>query len=221
MRINKYLALSSGLSRRSIDSLIQNGKITVNGKTAQLGQQVEETDHIKLNGELQTLPASFTTILFNKPRGYVVSKKAQGTDKTIYDIIDKKYSDLKPVGRLDKDSSGLLLLTNDGDLSYKLTHPSFRKVKIYNIELDKDLEPLHQQMISDYGVALSDGPSRLRLTKLQDPKHFEVQMSEGRNRQIRRTFKALGYEVVDLHRTVFGDYVLGDLKEGEYKELED
>lgn len=220
MRINKFLALSSGLSRRSVDKLIESKKIFVNGKIAYLGQQVEATDEVKLSGEVQILPEIFTTILFNKPRGYVVTRKSQDDSPTIYDLIDSKYHNLKPVGRLDKDSSGLLLLTNDGDLANNLTHPSKQKIKIYHVILDKNLEPLHQQMISDYGIKLEDGISKLQITKMEDSKHLEVKMSEGRNRQIRRTFKALGYEVMELKRIVFGDYSIGNLKEGQYIEVD-
>jgi len=220
MRINKYLALSSGLSRRSVDKLIEAKKILVNGKLATLGQQVEAEDEVKLNNQIQILPEVFTTIILNKPRGYVVTRISQDDTPTIYKLIDPKYHNLKPVGRLDKDSSGLLLLTNDGDLANKLTHPSNLKIKVYLVTLDKNLEPIHQQMISDYGIKLEDGISKLRVAKLEDSKHLEIRMSEGRNRQIRRTFEALGYKVLDLHRTAFGEYSLQNIKEGQYIEVE-
>lgn len=117
----------------------------------------------------------------------------------------KKFHELKPVGRLDKDSSGILLFTNDGDFAHTMTHPSFHKQKTYEITLDKDLEPLHQQMINDYGVQLDDGPSKLILERRSETNRTDwtVLMHEG-NRQICRTFAALGYTVTKLHRTVFG-----------------
>lgn len=160
----------------------------------------------------------------NKPVGYVCSRKRQGENPTIYELLPEKYQKLKTVGRLDKDSSGLILLTNDGDFAFKMTHPSFRKTKVYHVELNRDLEPLHQQMISEYGIKLEDGVSKLGLTRLDDEnsmsrKKFEVTMSEGRNRQIRRTFAALGYRVVKLHRIEFGNYALGSLKPGEIEEI--
>jgi 23S rRNA pseudouridine2605 synthase len=130
----------------------------------------------------------------------------------------KEYQKLKTVGRLDKDSSGLILLTNDGDFAFKHTHPKFKKEKIYKVELDKPLEPLHQQMISDYGVMLDDGPSKFVI--IHDDNQYIVKLSEGRNRQIRRTFAALGYKVEKLHRTNFGIYQLSGLKPGEYVILE-
>ena len=153
--------------------------------------------------------------MINKPEGYVCSRKGQG-NKTIYDILPENYKTLNTVGRLDKNSSGLLLLTNDGELAHQLTHPSFKKIKIYHIELDQPLAPLHQQMISDFGVQLDDGPSKLNLEKTDNNrKKFTVSMHEGRNRQIRRTFESLGYKVTKLHRTHFGTYDLKDLKSGQ------
>jgi 23S rRNA pseudouridine2605 synthase len=125
---------------------------------------------------------------------------------------------LKPVGRLDKDSSGILLLTNDGDFAHTMTHPSFAKTKHYRVTLDKPLEPLHQQMISDYGVEIGDGASKLSLERQDDTRlEWIVVMNEGRNRQIRRTFAALGYDVTELHRFIFGPYELGTLASGEFE----
>ncbi|RYX78032.1 rRNA pseudouridine synthase, partial [bacterium] len=123
---------------------------------------------------------------------------------------------LKPVGRLDRDSSGLILLTNDGDFAYEMTHPKFIKTKIYQVTLGHDLEPLHQQMISDHGINLEDGVSKLQLERRSDDerKTWTVTMHEGRNRQIRRTFSSLGYDVIKLHRTDFGPYTLGNLESG-------
>ena len=111
------------------------------------------------------------------------------------------------------------MLTNDGDFAYQMTHPKFHKVKVYHIRLEHDLAPLHQQMISDHGVELEDGTSKLSLERLSDTsrKGWQVTMSEGRNRQIRRTFGALGYTVTKLNRVTFGNYSLGDIKPGEYK----
>ena len=157
--------------------------------------------------------------MLNKPVGYVCSRRAQGDSPTIYAILPQAFHHLKPVGRLDRNSSGLLLLTNDGDFAFQMTHPKFVKTKVYSVRLDRDLEPLHQQMISDFGVILEDGPSKLHLERLRDDsrREWRVIMSEGRNRQIRRTFASLGYEVKKLHRTSFGNYSLGDMKPGSYE----
>ncbi len=207
LRLNKTLALRLGISRREADDLIDAGKVSVDGTIATLGARINQTDTLAVNGKPLTTNPEYRYVLFNKPVGYVCSRKAQGDNPTIYDILPEDFKTLKPVGRLDKDSSGLLLLTNDGDFAHSMTHPSFRKVKVYQVELDHALEPLHQQMISDYGVEIGDGASKLSLERRNDERtKWIVTMSEGRNRQIRRTFLALGYEVTKLHRTSFGPY---------------
>ena len=219
-RLNKSLALRLGVSRREADELIESGKVTVNGSTATLGARIAETDEIAVNGKsIQSTPG-YTYLIFNKPVGYVCSRKAQGDNPTIYDLIPSSYAHLKPVGRLDKDSSGILLLTNDGDFAHTMTHPSFKKTKVYEISVSTPLEPLHQQMISDYGVEIGDGTSKLSLERITDDRlQWVVTMSEGRNRQIRRTFAALGYDVVALHRHTFGPFILGDLSPGRTREV--
>lgn len=222
-RLNKYLALALGISRREADQLIQKGKVSVNGATAHLGLQVSQTDRITIGGkEVPSLPPEYTYLLLNKPVGYVCSRRSQGDAPTIYDLLPPEFKHLKSVGRLDRDSSGLIILTNDGDFAHHMTHPQFAKTKVYRVRLDRDLEPLHQQMISDTGITLDDGYSRLTLTRLRDDNRseWEVTMTEGRNRQIRRTFAALGYTVVRLDRTHFGNYSLGDIKRGFYRPLD-
>jgi 23S rRNA pseudouridine2605 synthase len=218
-RLNKYLALQLGISRREADNLIEQGKVIINDTLATLGARFGENDTIKVNGKELAQNTDFQYLLFNKPVGYVCSRKAQGDNPTIYDLLPKEYHALKPVGRLDKDSSGILLLTNDGDFAFQMTHPKFHKVKVYKVRLDHDLEPLHQQMISDFGVQLEDGTSKLALERLTESnrKEWRVTMSEGRNRQIRRTFGSLGYTVTKLHRTNFGNYSVGDINSGEFK----
>lgn len=220
MRINKFIALCTGLSRRTADALILKGSVLVNGKLPTSGQDIATTDTVTLGGKPLHAPAATQTILFNKPVGYIVSRDGQGS-RTIYDILPRELHTLKPVGRLDKDSSGLLLLTNDGQLAQELTHPSNQKVKVYEVELDKPLQPLHRQMVSDNGLQLSDGLSRLELERIRDgnDRAWRIRMHEGRNRQIRRTFAALGYMVVRLHRTHFGAYSLDGVRSGEYTNL--
>lgn len=219
MRINKFIALATGMSRRSADAAIEQGTVTINGQTAQAGQQIAETDEVRLIGTKLTLP-EMVTILFHKPVGYVVSRDGQGS-KTIYDVLPAEYHQLKAVGRLDKDSSGLLLLTNDGTLAHELTHPGSKKVKVYEVVLDRALAPLHRQVISDYGVQLDDGMSKFELERIVDgnEKAWRVHMHEGRNRQIRRTFASLGYQVVQLHRTHFGPYQLRELRPGMFTKV--
>ncbi len=215
-RLNKLLAFQLGISRRSADNYIAEGKILINDVPAILGSRVNPGDTIKLNGRPINRNAAYQYIILNKPTGYVCSRRSQNRSLTLYSLLPKEYHPLKTVGRLDKDSSGLILLTNDGQFSYRMTHPKFHKTKVYNVKLDKPLQPLHQQMISDYGITLEDGTSRLILEKLGNSS-YQVTMSEGRNRQIRRTFASLGYKVIYLHRLKFGVYSLDDLKPGEWQ----
>ncbi|MGD8374157.1 MAG: pseudouridine synthase [Candidatus Woesebacteria bacterium] len=217
-RLNKFIASQLFVGRRQADTLIQEGKVTINGKVPVLGAQIDPAkDKICVNGKSLAFSseANFVYLLLDKPIGYVCSRKQQGDAPTIFSLLPKKYQHLKPVGRLDKDSSGLLLLTNDGDTSHKFIHPSFGKQKYYQVQLNKPLAPLHRQMISDYGINLPDGPSKLILERQQDgnDKKWLVQMHEGRNRQIRRTFAALGYSVTKLRRTRLGNLSL-DLLDG-------
>ncbi len=219
-RLNKYLALQLGISRREADILIDTDIVTINGKQAVLGARATPQDTILVAGKpIASQKAQYIYLAFHKPTGYVCSRRAQGDTPTIYELIPSEYHHLKPVGRLDANSSGILLLTNDGDFAYKMTHPKFAKTKIYHVRLNQDLAPLHQQMISDFGIQLDDGQSQLHLTKLRDDARdeWEVTMHEGRNRQIRRTFAALGYTVKKLHRIQFGPYALGDIKQGKFK----
>ena len=223
IRLNKFLAERLGCSRREADALIESGKILVDQKPPQLGAKVDKNSKVWYNGEIVPFQTDYLYIAFHKPVGYVCSRRAQGSAPTLYDLLPAKFRHLKTVGRLDKDSSGLILLTNDGDFAFRMTHPKFRKTKVYEVELNRPLEPLHQQMISDYGVKLEDGISKFKVitsAESTEDQHsrtrFTVVLTEGRNRQIRRTFAALGYRVIKLHRTTFGQYELGDLQPGKY-----
>ncbi len=209
-RLNKHIARILGISRREADTLIESGQVKVDGQTAKLGEQPDKSASITVAGKLLDQSSTAQYIALNKPVDYVCSRKQQGDSPTIYDLLPSELQQLKTVGRLDRDSSGIILLTNDGDFSHSMTHPSFSKVKIYELELDKPLEPLHQQMISDHGVQLDDGVSKFMIEKL-DKKGYKITMKEGRNRQIRRTFGNLGYTVTKLHRIQFGNFSIESL----------
>lgn len=225
IRLNKFLAERLGISRREADEAIADGRVTIDGQKATLGarlefEKIDKMPKVCYNGNIVPSETDFLYLAFNKPVGYVCSRHAQGSAPTLYEILPKEYQKLKSVGRLDKDSSGLILLTNDGDFAFKMTHPKFQKEKQYEVTLDRPLEPLHQQMISDYGVMLDDGPSKFTVIRggsRQDPCSYVAILREGRNRQIRRTFAALGYRVTALHRTTFGPFALTGLAPGKYE----
>lgn len=215
MRINKFIAQHSGLSRREVDEAIMKGRITVNGEVARLGQQIHSTDIVALNGH--TLAQQLRVyVVLHKPVGYVCSRNGQGAP-TIYDLLPSRFAALKPAGRLDKDSSGVVLLTNDGDFANMMTHPRYEKIKEYQVTLSALLTPEAVTSIS-HGVPLDDGVSHLQLEPLGE-KTYLVRMSGGRNRQIRRTFAAIGYIVIKLHRTRFGEYTLEGIPSGRYIEV--
>jgi len=219
LRLNKHLALSMGISRREADNLIDKGVVRINDQVATLGARFVDGDTITVNDQKIAAKTEYQYLVMNKPVGYVCSRRQQGEHPTIYELLPPEYYNLKTVGRLDRDSSGIIILSNDGDFTYQMTHPSFNKTKIYNVRLENDLAPLHQQMISDHGITLEDGVSKLQLERMNDTdrKSWIVTMHEGRNRQIRRTFGSLGYTVDKLHRTNFGNYALGDLKPGKFE----
>lgn len=220
-RLNVFLAQHTGLSRRAADRAIEEGRVSINGRPVLLGQQVQEDDKVAFDGRTITPDTETKTIMLNKPIGYVCSREGQGS-KTIYELLPKELHHLKPVGRLDKDSSGLLLLTNDGQLANQLTHPRYQKIKVYEVEIDKPLSEKDFAAIIRNGVDIGDKKlSRFQLeakSKNQNEKSegklWQATLNEGRNRQIRRTFEALGYKVTRLHRTSFGDYRLGNLTIG-------
>ncbi len=219
MRLNKYIARSSALSRRAADLAIKEGRVTINRRTAILGDQVAQGDDVTLDGRSITPSVKTLTIMLNKPAGYVCSRTGQGS-KTIYDLLPEKYRHLNPAGRLDKDSSGLLIMTSDGALAERLTHPRYGKQKIYQVTLNKTLElPDKNRLLS--GVMLKDGLSKFIKVNNYSNTVCEVSLNEGRNRQIRRTFNSLGYKVIELHRTQFGPYELGNLKPGAIKVISD
>lgn len=217
-RLNKFLAHKLGWSRREADEAIAAGRVSLDGKIAQLGDRLDSGQSLELDDQVvDTDRPNYTYLAFHKPVGYVCSRRAQGENPTIYSLLPEKFRRLKPVGRLDRYSSGLILMTDDGDFAFAMTHPKFHKTKVYNVELDQPLQPLHRQMIADHGLKLEDGLSRFELARLRDGDDtgWRISMSEGRNRQIRRTFAALGYQVIKLHRTDFGRFSLADLAAGQ------
>lgn len=208
MRLNQFVAQATGLSRRAADSAIKAGQVKVNGASGQLGQVVEPAaDRILFQDNLVSLPKP-VVVIYHKPTGIITSRTGQGQD-TIYQHLPKVYANLKPAGRLDKDSSGLLILANDGGIIQRLIHPSAGKAKRYQVEIDRPMTAEDLIKLQD-GVKLTEGVSRLDIIS-HNGSGFVVELVTGWNRQIRRTFAALGYGVSKLHRLAIGRIELGDL----------
>jgi len=237
MRINRYIAAATGISRRAADRLVQGNKVFINDLPAQLSDHATANDRVVIDKKRIFLPAELTTVILNKPVGFVVSRDGQGS-KTVYELLPDEYKGLKPVGRLDKDSSGLLVMTDDGQLAHELTHPKFVKDKIYLVHLAHPLKGPDFDAITKKGVDIGDKTlSKFRLEvhtpdheageahKLHDncfaenTKDWIVTLHEGRNRQIRRTFSTLGYTVKTLHRITFGEYTLKEIKTGQFEKV--
>ncbi len=217
MRINRYIAQNTDFSRREADNLINLKRIKINNKFAQLFDQVTDNDTVYLDNNVINLKQSKIIVLFNKPKGYIVSKNGQG-QKTIYDLLPKNFKNLNYVGRLDKNSSGLLVLTDDTALIDQLTNPQFKKIKQYEIKINKNLSENDFYQITNLGVKLNFGISKLNLKNINNHENeFLVSMYEGKNRQIRRTFEALNYKIIKLHRIRFGQFKLDNLPQGSTK----
>jgi 23S rRNA pseudouridine2605 synthase len=217
MRINAYVASSTGMSRRAADLAISTGRVQVGDHIASLGETVEPSTKVALDGKPLTSRATSTLIMLNKPKGYISSRTRQGKSPILFELLPEQFQTLRTVGRLDRDSTGLILLTDDGAFIQRHTHPSFEKEKVYEVTLNQPLSISGLQSL-EAGVKLSDGLSHIQV-KSQKGNELTLILSEGRNRQIRRTFAALGYKVRRLHRIQVGKYLLENLTSGQWREL--
>lgn len=218
-RLQKRLARSGVASRRAAEDMIRAGRVTVNGLTATLGQTVTDTDDIRVDGRLiDDRPEEHTTFLLYKPRGVVTTTSDELGRKGVIDHMPP-VPGLHPVGRLDRDSEGLLLLTTDGDLTLRLTHPRYGHEKEYRAWTDADVTD-DQLDLLERGVQLEEGMTS-PATVLRAPGGLYVTLREGRNRQVRRMLEAVGREVTRLVRVRFGGLFLGDLRHGEFRTLDD
>ena len=227
-RLQKFLARAGVASRRSAEKLITEGKIRVNGVIIkELGTKVDPfKDKISYNGKMVKLERKKVYYMLNKPKGYISTVKDDKGRKTVVDILSDVEERIFPIGRLDYNTEGLLLLTNDGDFMNKLLHPKYEIGKIYVAKIDGiiNLDDLHK--LAD-GVKLEDGktaPADVYLdsiNKTLKESRVEITIYEGKNRQVRRMFKALGYEVKALKRIAFAGLTLNKLKRGEYRKLTD
>lgn len=217
IRLNRYLAMAGICSRREADNYIKAGLVKVNGKVVdELGVKVKKTDTVTFHDKTIT-PEKKVYILLNKPKGYITTREDEKGRKTVMELVSKLTEErVYPVGRLDRNTTGLLLLTNDGELARKLMHPSSRIEKIYHAELDKNLKSSDLDLIRREGVELEDGHFKPDDIAYDGPnkRHVGIKIHSGRNRIVRRMFEALGYTVVKLDRVVFAGLTKKNLPRG-------
>lgn len=231
MRLNQYIAHSGLCSRRDADAIIKDGRVTVNGDIiSTMGLIIGENDVVKVDGKA-IKPEKYIYILLNKPKDYITTTADEKDRKTVLDLIlpklyeDSRYKGLRiyPVGRLDRNTSGILLLTNDGDLTQSLTHPKFNVEKIYIASLNKNLTLEDMQKVAN-GVQLEDGLVEVDEIAWPDPKEKSkvgVAIHSGKNRVVRRIFESLDYKVEQLDRIVFAGLTKKNLTRGKWRFLED
>ncbi|MGE3278320.1 MAG: pseudouridine synthase [Candidatus Altimarinota bacterium] len=227
VRLNKYISQTGYCSRRKADELIEQGKVLVNNvPVKELGTKIDpDVDEVRIKqGPILKPSKKKVLLMLNKPKGYVCTKSDPFESKTVYELLPPQYQSLVTIGRLDKDTEGLLLFTNDGELANQLAHPKFGKEKTYLVtargQLDeKDLKRISKTMyLRDY-VVKGAKVKEMSFDKEKDRAIYEVTISEGKNRQIHNMFLVLKHPVKRLMRTSFGEYKLGTLKTGEFKLL--
>ena len=222
IRLNKYIANSGICSRREADELITQGLVEVNGKVVtEMGYQVQKTDRVVFDGQSIT-PEKPVYVLLNKPKGYISTTKDEKARKTVMDLVaNASPYRLFPVGRLDRQTTGLILLTNDGHLTKKLTHPSFGVKKIYHVTLDRKLSVEDLRTIAD-GVRLEEGVAEVDSISYIEGKpknEVGIEIHIGWNRVVRRVFKKMGYEVEALDRVIFAGLTKKNIKRGHWRIL--
>ena len=222
VRLNKFIANSGVCSRREADNFILAGVVTVNGEViTELGTKVNiNTDDIRFNGE-RLKGEEKVYIVMNKPKGYVTTASDPHADKTVMDLLKGCTSRVFPVGRLDKNTTGVLMFTNDGEIAEKLTHPSYDKKKIYQVSLDGKLKQEDYEKILS-GIELNDGmiaADELEYIEEDDHRKLGIEIHSGKNRIVRRIFESLGYEVKALDRVYFAGLTKRGLKRGEWRYL--
>lgn len=230
VRLNKYLAHAGVASRRAADELIKDGRVRVNGEVVrEMGHKVKVKDKVEFDGKLLSLERKYY-ILLNKPKDYITTVKDENDRKTVMELLRGAYEKmdsikkprLYPVGRLDRNTTGVLLITNDGELAQKLTHPSTEVSKVYHVMLNKNLRKEDFDKIAEGGVVLEDGIAEVDEIAYPNAKNkaeVGVQIHTGKNRFIRRLFEALGYEVEKLDRVFFAGLTKKDLPRGRWRFL--
>lgn len=226
MRINKYIASCGIASRRKAEALIVENRVKVNGKIVnELSFQINEAeDKVEVDGKAIGLEEELVYIMLNKPEGYVTTVKDQFDRKSVIDLVKGVGARVYPIGRLDYETSGLLLLTNDGDLTYKLTHPKHEVDKTYvatvkGIPNESEINNFEKGLyIEDYKTA----PAKIKIVKKNIEKNYavcEIKIHEGRNRQVRKMCRAINHPVMNLRRKAMGKIVLKDVEIGQYRYL--
>lgn len=223
IRINRFLAMGGTCSRREAEKYIISGVVTVNGKVlTDLSYRVAPSDLVKFNGQI-IRGEKKKYVLLNKPKDFITTTSDDRGRKTVMQLVDNACTErIYPVGRLDRNTTGLLLFTNDGDLAKKLVHPKYGVRKIYHVTLDKKLSKHHLNKISK-GLVLEDGPAEVDNVSYiegSSNNHIGIELHIGRNRIVRRIFESLGYKVLNLDRVVFGNLTKKDIKRGSWKHLD-
>jgi 23S rRNA pseudouridine2605 synthase len=220
VRLNKAIADAGVASRRHADELIQGGRVRINGKVVtELGTKVGLSDVVTVDGEEITRTKHLTYILLNKPKDVITTSSDEKGRTTVFDIV-RIHTRLFTIGRLDRNTTGLLLLTNDGDLAHRLMHPSYEVPRVYRARLDKPLRPADAKKIAG-GIELEDGPSAPCEVMIDLKDHYiaHIALHEGRNREVRRLFEAMGYEVKSLDRKQYAFLTIRGMGRGEYRHL--
>lgn len=230
MRLNKFMAHAGVASRRKADELIKAGKVTVNGKVVlEMGHRLAHGDKVRYEGKLLN-PEPKVYVLLNKPKDYITTVSDERDRKTVMDLLKnvniklghEQKVRLYPVGRLDRNTTGVLLFTNDGELAQQLIHPSSEVQKVYHVFLDKKLKENDFEKIAEGGVVLEDGIAEVDEIAMPNPKNKSevgIQIHSGKNRIVRRIFESLGYEVVKLDRVYFAGLTKKDLPRGRWRFL--
>jgi 23S rRNA pseudouridine2605 synthase len=220
VRLNRYLAASGLGSRRSCEEIILAGRVSINGTFIRsLATTVNEGDDVRVSGRRVTPPKTFTLLAVNKPEGYLSTHSDERGRKTVYDLLPDQFSRLFHIGRLDMESDGLMLLTDDGDLAQSLSHPTRKVEKEYEVTLNKELDPACVPKLLK-GFMIEGGRARMESIRVVGPSRVKVILTQGIKRQIRLMFYKMEREVLRLTRTRIGTVRLGALKPGGWKILD-
>ena len=218
MRLNAYLSRAGIASRRKADELIKAGRVTVNGQAGQLNTFVEPADRVEVDGA-PVAPQQLAYVLLHKPAGVVTTASDPHGRPTVVDLV-RHDSRVVPVGRLDADTTGVLLLTNDGELAHRLAHPKYEVEKVYEAEVEGEPSGEALRQLAE-GVQLEDGMTAPAEVRRLGPSLIELSIHEGRNRQVRRMLEAVGHPVKRLHRSRYAGLTVSGLEPGDWRELSD